>query len=92
MEADNMNNKTILNDNQLENVSGGTSGEPAVYIIQEGDTLSSIAERYGTTSRNLLVMNAEVIKAAAEKHGIVFESLEMYENCIYPGTIITVLF
>ena len=53
-----MNEKMI--DNELENVSGGAVTNGELYIIQPGDTLGSIAARYGTTVDRLMALNPQI--------------------------------
>ena len=50
--------KELLLDDDLESVSGGKyTGPVFAYIIQEGDTLSVLAHRFGTTVRVLRELN-----------------------------------
>ena len=50
--------RTFLNENELTNVSGGAyTGPVFVYIIQKGDCLSVLAQRYGTTVQTLCELN-----------------------------------
>lgn len=47
-----------LSDRELELVSGGRyTGPTFVYVIQEGDKLSVLAQRFGTTVRVLRELN-----------------------------------
>ena len=44
--------------NEVQNIVNGSSGSSAqYYTIKSGDTLSGIAERYGTTYQKLAQMN-----------------------------------
>ena len=43
----------MLNDEELSRISGGYTGPTFVYVIQEGDQLSVIAQRSGTPVRVL---------------------------------------
>ena len=47
----------VLNDEELSRISGGYTGPTFVYVIQEGDQLSVIAQRFGTTVRVLREIN-----------------------------------
>ena len=48
-----------LSDRELEQVAGGRYVGPTfVYVIQEGDTLPLLAQRFGTTVRVLVELNA----------------------------------
>lgn len=48
---------STINDSELVNVGGGYVGPCFVYIIQKGDCLSVLAERYHTTVRTLCQLN-----------------------------------
>ena len=54
-----MENKNII-DNELENVSGGANFQNNYYIVQPGDTLGVLAQRFGTTVRNLQALNPRI--------------------------------
>ena len=47
----------IINESELLNVGGGYTGQCFVYIIQKGDCLSVIAQRYGNTVKTLCELN-----------------------------------
>ena len=48
-----------LDEKELTRVSGGRYVGPTfVYIVQEGDTLPLLAQRFGTTVRVLLELNS----------------------------------
>lgn len=48
-----------LNDRELEQIAGGRYVGPTfVYVIQEGDTLPILAQRFGTTVRVLRELNS----------------------------------
>ena len=47
----------MLNDEELSRISGGYTAPTFVYVIQEGDQLSVIAQRFGTTVRVLREIN-----------------------------------
>ena len=57
-----MENKTIL-DTELENVAGGAAYGDNYYTIKRGDTLSTIAARFGTSVSNLMAMNPQIKNA-----------------------------
>lgn len=46
-----------LKENQLVNVGGGYTGPVQTYIIQQGDCLSVLAERFHTTVKTLCELN-----------------------------------
>lgn len=54
---DKKNNFQVLNENDLEMVTGGFNGPCFVYVVEKGDCLSALAQRYGTTVRDLVKMN-----------------------------------
>ena len=47
-----------LTEEELEQVSGGVyQGACIVYVIEKGDTISSIAEKFNTTVKILIELN-----------------------------------
>ena len=53
-----MENINALNENELVNVNGGAYDGPCfVYVIKQGDCLSVLAQRYGTTVKTLCAIN-----------------------------------
>ena len=54
-----MENKNII-DNELENVAGGAAYYNDYYTIQNGDTLSGIAAKFGTTIARLMALNPQI--------------------------------
>lgn len=47
-----------ISDRELEQISGGRyTGPTFVYVMQEGDKLSLLAQRFGTTVRVLRELN-----------------------------------
>ena len=54
-----MNEKRMM-ENDLDLVSGGTSGGYLDYRIVAGDTLGGIAQKYGTTVAKLLELNPSI--------------------------------
>ena len=54
-----MPNLTQVSDRELEQVAGGRYlGPTFVYVFQNGDKLSVLAQRFGTTVRVLLELNS----------------------------------
>ena len=47
----------VLKENDLEMVAGGYNGTCFVYVVKRGDCLSVLAQRYGTTVRELIEIN-----------------------------------
>ena len=66
-----MENKHLL-DSELENVSGGAASQDKYYTVQEGDCLSTIADRYNTSVVKLILLNPKIKNP----------------NLIYPGDVI----
>ena len=56
-----MNEKKMM-DNELDNVSGGADLTDQYYVVEAGDTLSQIADKFGTTVINLLFLNPRLVK------------------------------
>ena len=76
-----------LNLNDLEHVSGGASAHnnERIYIVQEGDTLSEIALKHGTTTKKLALLNEDLLIRAAQRHGVDPQDPSEYMNYIYAG-------
>ncbi len=72
---------TVLNQN-ISDVSGvflvtgipNTGGDTITYVIQRGDTLGEIAQRYNTTINAILALNPQITNA----------------NIIYPGQVLVI--
>ena len=56
-----MNEKKMM-DNELDNVSGGAGLTDQYYVDEAGDTLSQIADKFGTTVIKLLFLNPRLVK------------------------------
>ena len=56
-----MNEKKMM-DNELDNVSGGSGLTDQYYVVEAGDTLSQIADKFGTTVIKLLFLNPRLVK------------------------------
>ncbi len=51
--------KSVMNDHELEQVAGGRYVGPTfVYLVQTNDSLPMLAQRFGTTVRVLVELNA----------------------------------
>ena len=51
--------KSVMNDHELEQVAGGRYVGPTfVYLVQTNDSLPILAQRFGTTVRVLVELNA----------------------------------
>ena len=57
-----MENKNMI-DNELENVAGGAANGAQYYLIQNGDTLGGIAQKFGTTVGVLMALNPRIKNA-----------------------------
>ena len=57
-----MENKNII-ENELENVAGGAEYSSNYYTIKGGDTLSTIAAKFGTSVSNLMSLNPHIKNA-----------------------------
>ena len=68
-----MENK-MMNDMELNNVTGGMAHGDNCYAIKSGDTLVGIAARYNTTVEKLMVLNPRITN----------------DNVIYAGEMIRI--
>ena len=82
-----------MNDEELNNVAGGvgsgteaSNGKeiPATYKVVEGDNLSKIAAKFGTTWQKLYQLNKDMIDRDAKAHGVTAN----FENYIYPDQVL----
>ena len=55
-----MNEMKNMMDTELENVAGGAANGAQYYLIQNGDTLSGIARKFGTTVEVLMALNPRI--------------------------------
>jgi LysM repeat protein len=55
-----MNEKNMMMDDELNEISGGGANGTLVYRVVKGDTLSDIAMKYGTSVSRLLALNPEI--------------------------------
>ncbi len=78
----------LVNDSNLEAVSGGASSKPSTYTVKAGDTLSGIAQKYGTTWRALFALNEQNIVSTAQRHGVQEARYDDYANHIYAGQVL----
>lgn len=68
-----MENRHVI-DSELENVTGGVDSQDKYYTVQEGDCLSTIADRYDTSVIKLMLLNLHIKNP----------------NLIYPGDVIRI--
>ncbi len=66
--------------------------EPATdsYTVKHGDTLGSIARKYGISTAELAEMNRDIILQDARRQGVRSGDLMKCANYIYPGEVLTV--
>ena len=73
-----------LDQNELNGVVGGADSKksiPDYYIVQPGDCLSTIAQKFNTTWQELYRINQKEIDATAKAHGV----KSNFQNYIYPN-------
>ena len=56
-----------------------------VYTVQSGDSIHSIAEAYGISTRELAIMNQTVIIETAKAYGYEFDDVIEYAKYLFPG-------
>ena len=78
----------ILNDSNLEQVSGGANSGDAFYTVKPGDNLTRIAKTYGTTWRVLFALNEETIVNTAKARGVKVTKYDDYANFLFPGEVL----
>lgn len=55
------------------------------YIVQEGDSIHSIAKEHGISTKQLAILNQVVITETAKAHGLVFDDAAEYAKYLFPG-------
>lgn len=55
------------------------------YTVQEGDSIHSIAREFGTTTKELAIINQTVIIETARAHGHEFDDVIEYAKYLFPG-------
>ena len=55
-----------------------------VYTVQSGDSIHSIAEAYGISTRELAIMNQTVIIETAQAYGYEFDDVIEYAKYLFP--------
>ena len=55
------------------------------YVVQSGDSIHSIAEEYGITTKELAIINQVVIIETAQKYGHEFDDVIEYAKYLFPG-------
>lgn len=60
------------------------------YTVQEGDSIHSIAEKYGISTKELAIINQTVIIETAQAHGHQFDDVIEYAKYLFPGEVLQV--
>jgi len=60
------------------------------YTVKQGDSLHSIAEQYGISTKDLAIMNQTVIIETAQAHGHQFDDVIEYARYLFPGEVLIV--
>ena len=60
------------------------------YTVQSGDSIHSIAKKYGISTRDLAIMNQTVIIETAQKNGYQFDDVIEYAKYLFPGEVLVV--
>ena len=60
------------------------------YTVQSGDSIHSIAEAYGISTRELAIMNQTVIIETAQAYGYEFDDVIEYAKYLFPGEVLKV--
>ena len=60
------------------------------YTVQEGDSIHSIAEQFGITTKELAIINQTVIIETAQAHGHQFDDVIEYAKYLFPGEVLQV--
>ena len=55
------------------------------YIVQEGDSLHSIAKAFGISTKDLAILNQIVIEETARTNGLEFDDVTEYAKYLFPG-------
>lgn len=55
------------------------------YTVQEGDSIHSIAEEFGISTKDLAILNQTVIIETAQAHGHQFDDVIEYAQYLFPG-------
>ena len=77
-----------LADSGLSNqavLSRTVNGPYVSYTVQEGDSIHSIAEEHGISTKDLCILNQIVIIETAKAHGLEFDDVTEYAGYLYPG-------
>ena len=64
--------------------------EMTTYTVQPGDSLHSIAKRYGVSTKDLAIMNQTVIIETARANGYEFDDMIEYAKYLFPGEVLVV--
>lgn len=77
-----------LKDSGLSNevvLQKATDESLMTYTVKEGDSIHSIAEEFGITTKELAILNQTVIIETAKAHGHNFDDVIEYAKYLFPG-------
>ena len=77
LEASRVSNEVILVKTADNNLT--------TYIVQQGDSISSIAKKFGISTKELAIINQTVIIETAQSHGYHFDDVIEYAKYLFPG-------
>lgn len=60
-------------------------GPYAIYYVQEGDSLHSIAKKFGMSTKDLAILNQIIIVETAKAHGLEFDDAAEYAQYLFVG-------
>lgn len=60
------------------------------YTVKEGDSIHSIAEEHGISTRDLAIINQAVIVKTAQENGYEFDDVIKYAEYLFPGEVLLV--
>ena len=77
-----------LSDSGISNAAVLDKAEQGPYVsytVQEGDSVHSIAQEYGISTKDLVILNQVVILETAKSHGLEYDDVTEYAKHLYPG-------
>lgn len=60
-------------------------GPYTIYTVQSGDSVHSIAQAHGISTKDLCILNQIVIMETAKAHGYTFDDVTEYAKYLFPG-------
>lgn len=82
LEPSGIDNKVIL--------KKAPEGSMREYEVKEGDSIHSIAKQFGLTTKELAMINQNVIIETAQAHGHKFDDVIEYAKYLFPGEILKI--